>query len=225
MNLTSSVVEVKKRQQQEILQILEMKQEDVAEGDEGDGAVGGVPFHPFQGRQQFRQPIVEIPDEMQLPPDQQFALPPPTFVQAPTAAATATATVAAQWLPMAPPTIPLEKFVIVSEGGVEKRVHRSRVQAGPVPVEKQVDGREYCDKCSASFTKPADLKRHKERYCGVLEYKLFCPICNQGFHQKPNLQDHLKKHEGVKPYKCDICDKSFQHKSSFSRHKSSHTKN
>ncbi|EFX71207.1 hypothetical protein DAPPUDRAFT_60462, partial [Daphnia pulex] len=43
-----------------------------------------------------------------------------------------------------------------------------------------------------------------------------CPICGKVFQS--SLERHLNVHYGIKPYKCDRCDKTFSQEHSFRSH-------
>ena len=52
-----------------------------------------------------------------------------------------------------------------------------------------------CTKCSAIFTRKADLKRHiTETHFGIQPY--YCNVCNKKFSRKANLNRHNKKQHG-----------------------------
>eukprot|EP00092_Neocalanus_flemingeri_P019471 GFUD01021094.1.p1 GENE.GFUD01021094.1~~GFUD01021094.1.p1 ORF type:complete len:574 (+),score=138.69 GFUD01021094.1:68-1789(+) len=52
--------------------------------------------------------------------------------------------------------------------------------------------------------------------------KLPCPYCGKTFNKGVRFNIHLRKHEGLKPYVCDVCNKEFDNKSTFFNHKKSH---
>ncbi|KAL6609344.1 hypothetical protein U3516DRAFT_495713, partial [Neocallimastix sp. 'constans'] len=47
-----------------------------------------------------------------------------------------------------------------------------------------------CDKCSSSFSRKHDLKRHEKLHTGVRPY--VCKICNKSYTRSDALARHLK---------------------------------
>ena len=45
-----------------------------------------------------------------------------------------------------------------------------------------------------------------------------CELCDKSFNQKNALQIHLKKHSGEKPHKCEYCDNAFTQKGNLKTH-------
>ena len=69
------------------------------------------------------------------------------------------------------------------------------------------------------------LKKRKENENGDSEddsVKFPCPFCGKIFTKGVRFDIHLRKHKGLKPYVCDVCDKDFENKSTFFNHKKSH---
>ena len=51
---------------------------------------------------------------------------------------------------------------------------------------------------------------------GVKPFK--CEICEKNFARSDSLSAHMTKHAGVKPFKCEICEKHFTRSSGLSEH-------
>lgn len=70
------------------------------------------------------------------------------------------------------------------------------------------------------------LKKFLARQTQVLqplkEYKYQCPYCWKYFKQKSPLTKHIRTHTGEKPYKCNLCPKSYADASNFKKHKMLH---
>ena len=55
---------------------------------------------------------------------------------------------------------------------------------------------------------------------GAFPYK--CDICEKIFNHRSHLNVHLQTHTGAKPYKCVMCPKEFSRKSSLKQHLRTH---
>ncbi|CAC5419816.1 KRAB [Mytilus coruscus] len=73
-----------------------------------------------------------------------------------------------------------------------------------------------CGICNETFNSEYLLKRHVTRH-GVMTYA--CEVCRKEFKTKRQMKEHiLSLHAGVKPFKCDQCDKMFTRKYHLERH-------
>lgn len=66
------------------------------------------------------------------------------------------------------------------------------------------------------FGRKGDLQRHTMLHTGERPYK--CEVCDKSFSQKPHLLSHQSVHTGERPYKCSECDRSFNRKSNLLKH-------
>uniref|UniRef100_UPI00358EAEAB gastrula zinc finger protein XlCGF7.1-like n=1 Tax=Myxine glutinosa TaxID=7769 RepID=UPI00358EAEAB len=109
-----------------------------------------------------------------------------------------------------------------------------------------------CTLCSHSFTRKADLKKHKERHrqvpsdeefkrteysCSTQNKSMFvshfdihtrkkwftCKVCQKRFGSSTSIQRHVRIHTGERPYTCNICGKGFIQSGDCRFHKRIHT--
>lgn len=79
-----------------------------------------------------------------------------------------------------------------------------------------------CHVCGKQYRSNADLTRHLRCvHEGVKNYR--CTICDRVFASKSTRNDHMRTHTGEKPYICDICGKSFPTPNSIYVHRRVHT--
>ena len=64
------------------------------------------------------------------------------------------------------------------------------------------------------------LRRHYIIHTGEKPYK--CDICHRTFGLEYNMKIHRRVHSGDKPYKCTVCGKSFAQKSNLNFHMNTH---
>jgi len=78
-----------------------------------------------------------------------------------------------------------------------------------------------CASCPKSFDSRAKLRRHETVHTRQRAFS--CHVCSQRYSQKPSLQAHLRAaHQGLRPFVCVHCDKSFQHRWNLRRHAKIH---
>jgi uncharacterized Zn-finger protein len=67
-----------------------------------------------------------------------------------------------------------------------------------------------CDECGRGFKVIKDLMKHKKKphTAEYLSFKFPCPIdkCGKRFRKEVALKRHMLLHQGVRPFKCDLCD-------------------
>ncbi|XP_073832619.1 uncharacterized protein [Musca autumnalis] len=79
-----------------------------------------------------------------------------------------------------------------------------------------------CQVCDVNLKTMSAVTRHMNRkHPGVLPYK--CEICDQAFAVESHFKDHLNRHKGLKKFKCEACDKSFPNSTALKDHERSHT--
>ena len=69
---------------------------------------------------------------------------------------------------------------------------------------------------SSPEAQSSNLIRHTRTHTGVKPYK--CDMCDKTFAQSSHLIKHTRTHTGVKPYTCDTGDKAFAQKNPLINH-------
>ncbi|XP_052559531.1 zinc finger protein ZFAT isoform X3 [Tympanuchus pallidicinctus] len=79
-----------------------------------------------------------------------------------------------------------------------------------------------CPYCDFYFMKNgSDLQRHIWAHEGVKPFK--CSLCEYAARSKSNLKAHMNRHSTEKTHLCDMCGKKFKSKSTLKSHKLLHT--
>ncbi|XP_065226136.1 zinc finger protein 678-like [Planococcus citri] len=81
-----------------------------------------------------------------------------------------------------------------------------------------------CDICSKFYSYQRDLKNHRCSTSTIPKkvsdgrQSLVCNICHKHFSHQQSLKRHMLIHEGVKPFECAECGKSFRRKYDMNQH-------
>ncbi|XP_062394694.1 zinc finger protein ZFAT-like isoform X2 [Sardina pilchardus] len=79
-----------------------------------------------------------------------------------------------------------------------------------------------CPYCDRFFKRNgADLQQHIWAHEGIKPFK--CSICDYASRSKSNLKAHMNRHNSEKSHLCDLCGKKFKSKCSLKSHKLMHT--
>ncbi|XP_049883612.1 zinc finger protein 467-like [Pectinophora gossypiella] len=112
--------------------------------------------------------------------------------------------------PAAPPARPLA----CAECG--KRVANAHMLAAHMRTHTKEQPYE-CPICLKRFSHKHNMQRHALNHNKVKH--LTCNTCNKQFPRESRLKYHMRVHwEDNKPFKCDICPKSYSHKQNIQRH-------
>uniref|UniRef100_A0A0K2VES7 Transcription factor hamletlike [Bombus terrestris] n=1 Tax=Lepeophtheirus salmonis TaxID=72036 RepID=A0A0K2VES7_LEPSM len=78
-----------------------------------------------------------------------------------------------------------------------------------------------CENCDKVFTDPSNLQRHiRTNHVGARSHA--CPECGKTFATSSGLKQHTHIHSSVKPFRCEVCFKSYTQFSNLCRHKRMH---
>ncbi|KAK0087869.1 hypothetical protein PV325_013858 [Microctonus aethiopoides] len=89
-----------------------------------------------------------------------------------------------------------------------------------------IDNRLHCQACKMNDAKPNKSYRpnvniHVPTNAGVKPFR--CNLCQRSFAQRAALNNHMLAHSGEKPHACNICEKTYKRKSELVRHSMVHT--
>lgn len=73
--------------------------------------------------------------------------------------------------------------------------------------------------CGKKFCTLKKLNRHKKTH---LPSKHHCNVCGKYYATKKVLRIHKLQHSGLRPYRCDLCSRTFQDPSAALRHQKTH---
>ncbi|KAJ2941928.1 hypothetical protein O0L34_g10745 [Tuta absoluta] len=90
------------------------------------------------------------------------------------------------------------------EGTFRGKARHSRSTAGERPFK--------CTECSKSFQMKQRLVAHRRVHSAV-KASYLCNLCGKHFSTHSNRQRHMIIHTGLRPFRCEMCEKSFKHAS------------
>ena len=62
--------------------------------------------------------------------------------------------------------------------------------------------------CTKKYAAESKLIAHERTHNGIRPF--VCEICQKSFNEKGNLKTHLKFHSEIRPFKCPLCDKGYK---------------
>ncbi|XP_044019353.1 zinc finger protein 492-like [Aphidius gifuensis] len=85
-----------------------------------------------------------------------------------------------------------------------------------------------CKYCSQHFTTIEAVSKHYDSvhshdYTLHFDAQYKCHLCTNVYKSSHILKEHILKHQGIRKYKCDVCDKSFAQQSHLAAHKAVHS--
>lgn len=81
-----------------------------------------------------------------------------------------------------------------------------------------------CSTCGM-WQSQSNLKRHMQTHLGGERRTLHkCPHCDNQYVNRPSFVAHLNRHAGIKPFECQICNKTFHGSNLLRTHMFSHSK-
>ncbi|OCT63053.1 uncharacterized protein znf684.L [Xenopus laevis] len=78
-----------------------------------------------------------------------------------------------------------------------------------------------CEECGKSFTRKAELRKHKKKH--IKRKSIKCEDCGRRFFYRSQFLIHRRVHTGERPYQCKECGAQFGHKCSLVIHQKKHT--
>ncbi|KAK7505629.1 hypothetical protein BaRGS_00002900 [Batillaria attramentaria] len=103
---------------------------------------------------------------------------------------------------------------------IPRRASKKGISLQRVQPVKRDSAREFqCNVCSLTFSTKSKMYNHKRQH----EDKSYtCHICGYKTRFKSNLNTHISTHTDVRPFQCEICQKTFKLKSALRNHSNLH---
>ena len=103
------------------------------------------------------------------------------------------------------------------EYGIEGKINLEN-HINRIHLNKPISKEHVCQLCGNSYNKVHHLTQHiKSFHNNEKPYK--CEICQKSFIRTSSLKEHMDSHTGVQRYKCPYCEKPFTHSGSMFHHK------
>ncbi|XP_052765281.1 zinc finger and SCAN domain-containing protein 4-like isoform X4 [Mya arenaria] len=82
----------------------------------------------------------------------------------------------------------------------------------------------FCPFCNRNFLTEEKFNAHVNTHTSIVTKPFKCELCVKSFSDKPNLRKHMRIHTGEMPYECSVCLRRFRSSSNRNRHLSVHYK-
>eukprot|EP01083_Nonionella_stella_P085007 235406_1 len=82
-------------------------------------------------------------------------------------------------------------------------------------------GKFQCDVCPEYFPVSTMLLLHKRSHTKI---QFACEICGKCFKVKHLLKKHMVVHTDARPFKCDVCNKTYKSRGHLTTHKYTHSR-